>query len=251
MPGADELSGGDHDLIVAVDEHIDRHLGSGGFVIHELLSPAVHVDLIPSPATDERPFTVVTTCGMAELPMRTPDDDEVSDLTHAELFVLLPPDWPLDEALMQDERHWWPLRLLKTLARFPHEFDAWLWTGHTVPNEDPPEPYAEGTGLCGALIMPPMLVPDGFGVLERPDAAPIHFLMVVRVPLPQGAVAAPGARRQRRSGATRSRLIDVDTAMRGQRRSRRRGRRLIDVDVSPRARRAAARAPRRPRPRTR
>ena len=178
VAGADEISGGDDSLIEAVSDHVGAHLG-GDMVLHEMVSPTVHVDLLPSPATEDRPFTVVTTCGMAELPMRPPDDDEVRDLTHAELFVLLPPDWPLDQESMQDERHWWPLRLLKTLARFPHEYDAWLWTGHTVPHGDPPEPYAENTELCGALVMPPMLVPEEFEVLERPDAAPIHFLMVL------------------------------------------------------------------------
>ena len=52
------------------------------------------------------------------------------------------------------------MRWLKQLARMPHEYDTWLWTGHTVPNFDPPEPYDESTSLCGALVMPPMLVPD-------------------------------------------------------------------------------------------
>jgi len=33
-----------------------------------------------------------------------------------------------------------------------------LWSGHTVPNGDPPEPYAPNTKLCGALIAPPVAV---------------------------------------------------------------------------------------------
>lgn len=177
VEGAEEISGGDADLIEAVSDHVDEHLGSGESVIHEIVSPTVHVDLIPSPATADRPFHVITTCGMAELPMRPPD--ELPELSHAELFLLLPPEWPLDQEPLQDERFWWPLRLLKTLARLPHEYDTWLWTGHTVPNGDPPEPYDESTDLCCALVMPPMLVPDGFAVLERPDGAPIHFLMVL------------------------------------------------------------------------
>lgn len=177
VEGADEISGGDADLIEAVSDHVDEHLGSGETVIHEVVSPTVHLDLIPSPATDDRPFQVITTCGMAELPMRPPD--ALPELSHAELFVLLPADWPIDQESMQDERNWWPLRMLKTLARLPHEYDTWLWTGHTVPNFDPPEPYDASTSLCGALVMPPMLVPDGFAVLERPDSAPIHFLMVL------------------------------------------------------------------------
>lgn len=179
VEGADEISGGDRELIEAVSDHVEAHLGLADEVMHELVSPTVHVDLLPSPATEERPFQVVTTCGMAELPMRPPDAEEVAGLTHAELFVLLPPDWPLDMESFRDERNYWPLRLLKVLARLPHEYDTWLWTGHTVPHGDPPGPYADGTDLCGALVMPPMLVPEEFGLLERPDAPPIHFLMVM------------------------------------------------------------------------
>ena len=34
--------------------------------------------------------------------------------------------------------------------------------GHTVPNGDPPKPYAPGTKLCCALLLPSLLlVPDG------------------------------------------------------------------------------------------
>ncbi|HEX8086843.1 MAG TPA: suppressor of fused domain protein [Solirubrobacteraceae bacterium] len=177
VEGADELSGGDPALIEAVSAHVERHLGPVGQVYHEFISPTVHVDLLEVPATGERPFQVVVTCGMAELPMRPPET--MAEFTHTELFALLPPDWPLDDEALNDERNYWPLRTLKFLARVPHLFDTWLWVGHTIPNEDPPEPYAEGTELCGALLMPPMLVPEGFEVLERPDGAPIHFLLLM------------------------------------------------------------------------
>lgn len=174
VPGAEELSHGDGDLIDAVTGHVEQHLGVEPTFFHELVSPTVHVDLLLCPATDSRPYQVVVTCGMAELPMRPPDD-EVADLTHSELFVLLPPDWPLEQEALQDEANYWPLRILKQLARLPHEYDSWIWTGHTVPNGDPPSPYAEGTELCCALVTPALEVPDGFALLERPEAAPIHF----------------------------------------------------------------------------
>ncbi len=176
-PGADEISGGDADLIEAISDHVEEHLGLGDEVLHEIVSPAVHIDLLVSPATEERPFHVVVTCGMSELPMNVPE--EFPEAAFAELFVLLPPDWPLDQASLQDERNWWPLRMLKHLARLPHEYDTWIGEGHTVPNDDPPEPYAEGTELCCALAMPPMLVPEGFATLARPGHGEIRFLMVV------------------------------------------------------------------------
>ena len=44
---------------------------------------------------------------------------------------------------------YWPYRMLKELARLPHEFDTFLWKGHTVPNGDPPQPYGPNTPAVG------------------------------------------------------------------------------------------------------
>jgi hypothetical protein len=84
----------------------------------------------------------------------------------------------VDDASWRDERHYWPARLLKFLGRLPHEYDTWLGTGHTVPNDDPPEPYAPNTRLSGALVAPPLLPPNEFDVLVRPDG-PINFYGVI------------------------------------------------------------------------
>lgn len=85
----------------------------------------------------------------------------------AELMIVLPPTWPSgdsDELRRPEGR--WPFRLLQDLAQLPHQFNTTLWTGHTVPNGDPPEPYARNTKLCGALVMPPVIAPDGFETLR-------------------------------------------------------------------------------------
>jgi hypothetical protein len=175
-PGADEISGGDPELIEAMSDHVERHLGLGEEVLHEAVSPAVHLDLLVSPATEEIPL-VVTTCGMAEKPMQVPE--ELADEAYAELCILLPHDWPLSHEAWEDERNWWPLRLLKTLARMPHEYGTWLWEGHTVPNGDPLEPYAEGTELCAALVMAPAGLPEEFWTLPHPRGGTINVRMVV------------------------------------------------------------------------
>ena len=58
----------------------------------------------------------------------------------------MPPDWPMgQEAWQEDESSFWPVQWLKMMARMPHEYETWLWTGHTVPNQDPPRPYGRGT----------------------------------------------------------------------------------------------------------
>ena len=176
--GEPEYTGGDPALVEAVDDHLQEHFGDyDGNVFHEVVSPLVHVDLHLVPATEERPWQTVMTSGMAERPMTVPEGLE--EHRYAELVLALPPEWPLEQEALDDERNWWPLRVLKQIARLPHEYDTFIWYGHTIPNGDPPEPYAENTELCCALITPPVLAPDGFDSLSLPDGRSVTVFGVV------------------------------------------------------------------------
>ena len=44
---------------------------------------------------------------------------------------------------------YWPIRLLKSLARLPIASDTWLGFGHTMDNK---ENFAENTKLCAAIL---------------------------------------------------------------------------------------------------
>jgi predicted Zn finger-like uncharacterized protein len=168
---------GDSANIEQISQHIETHVGKVASVFHELVSDLVHIDVHLVAPTDDAPYYTLITSGMSDKPMNAPD--ELPDCRHAELMLSLPPDWPLTQGDFADEQNYWPIRLLKVLARFPHEFDTWLWYGHSVPNGDPPEPFAAGTKLCCALVLAPALVPDAF--LELPISADktIHFFSVV------------------------------------------------------------------------
>ena len=155
------FSGGDADLIEAVDDHVTEHFGAPSNVFHELVSPYVHVDVHVVEPTDERPVYTLVTSRMAERPMQSPFGER-----YAELMLLLPPDWPDVRSSGAPEEAMWPFRLLQTLAQLPHEFETFLDAGHTIPNGDPPEPYAPGTGLCCALVMPPLMAPEEAWYLE-------------------------------------------------------------------------------------
>lgn len=109
--------------------------------------------------------------------MEVPPD--AGECAYAELFLLLPPTWPLTMEAFKSEDNYWPLRLLKRLARFPLEHSTWLGYGHTVTNGDPNEPYAPGTKLCGALLMPPISLPKDFGTLKMPDVRTVRFWQVL------------------------------------------------------------------------
>lgn len=160
-----EPSFGDDDLIDLVTRHFDEHIGEAASVFHELVSDLVHVDVHYIPTTEDRPFHVLYTTGMSERPMHLPEGYEGP--RYAEVFIILPEEWKLTEADFEDDDNYWPIRWMKELARLPHEYETWLGPGHTVPNGDPPEPFAPGTQLCCMMAVPPLIGDDDFALIER------------------------------------------------------------------------------------
>ena len=162
-----------------IENHISEHLGEG-MVFHEIVSDRFHNDVHMIPPSEKFPFNILVTCGMSALPMTLPEEmPGRENWTYAELCIILPPDWKLDPEGFSDERNYWPVRLLKDLARLPHDYSTWLGYGHTVPNGNPAEPYAPETGLAGAVIVPPLLLGDGFFTI--PGEPPVHIFQVIPV----------------------------------------------------------------------
>ena len=160
-----------------IDEHISRFVGEPSFVLHEVVSPTVHIDVHVVEPTKARNFYTLVTSGMSDKPMKSPFDG----LEFAELVICLPPSWKVTEDSIHDERYYWPIRQLKYLARLPHEFNTWLWATHTIPNGDPPKPYADNTQLCCALLAYPRLFGEGFWMLPVQNTKTIHFLSVIPI----------------------------------------------------------------------
>lgn len=146
--------------------HFDKHVGPAETVLHEIISSRVHLDVhIVKPNAQWQHILLYTT-GMSDLPMTVPEG--AGEFRFAELAMVLPSNWPLSDAKFKDERNYWPVRWLKTLARFPHDYDTWLSYGHTMPNGDPPEPFADNTKLCGFLLtLPYFLPPEAASVRAR------------------------------------------------------------------------------------
>lgn len=163
----------DSESLDRIGKHITQHIGKSATVFHEILSDLVHIDIhIVKPSSSRNYYTLVTT-GMSDQPMKTPS--QAKGLEYAELLICLPPSWPMSDKAWKKDKNYWPVRWLKTLARLPHEYDTWLWTGHTVPNGDPPKPYASNTKLCCALIATPVLFGDQFCKLKIKDDKTVYF----------------------------------------------------------------------------
>lgn len=168
---------GDSENIERISAHIEEHLGPIENVLHEIVSDLVHIDLHLVAPTEECPAYRLVTSGMSDVPMNVPEGAE--ECRYAELMITLPEEWPLNQEDWEDEANFWPIRWLKMLARFPHEYDTWLGYGHTIPNGDPPEPFADNTSLCCALILVSPNVPEEFLELKVDEEKSIHFYSIV------------------------------------------------------------------------
>ncbi|MCB5924650.1 DUF2185 domain-containing protein [Clostridium sp. DFI.5.61] len=160
----------------AVEGHIDQYFGNVENVFHELVSPDIHVDICVVPPSEERDYYTLVTMGMGAHRMNVPEELAEYKLERAELAIALPADWKLDQESMKDEKWYWPIRLLKSLARLPINCNSWLGHGHTVENR---EPFAENTKLCTATLIGPQSTEDGSEVCTLPGGEEVNFYQVI------------------------------------------------------------------------
>ena len=160
-----------------IEEHIEKYIGKTDIVFHELLSDTIHIDIYHVKPAENRNYHTLITSGMSALPMTPPE--KFKECKYAELYICLPADWDLSDEGMRDGKNYWPIRCLKALARFPHEYRTWLWHGHSVPNGNPPTPFAENVGFCGIMLLPPIAMDPGFRELQINEEKTIHFIAVM------------------------------------------------------------------------
>lgn len=163
-----------------ISRHIQRTVGPISTVFHEIVSDDLHIDVHHVRSTFLRRYEVFVTSGMSAKPMTVPDD--MRDFAYAEVLAILPRGWPATKESWFDERNYWPIRLLKDLARYAHHNATWLGYGHTVANGDGdagPKPYAENTRLCAALLMPSATLGEKAWLLQRADGTQCCFWTVV------------------------------------------------------------------------
>lgn len=172
-----EMAIGDSENIHAISEHIERWVGPPATVFHELISDKVHIDIHIVGPTERHPFYTLVTSGMSDLAMKAPEGHP--EWSYAELYLCLPADWKMSQEDWKDPANFWPIQGLKFLARFPHQYETWLWYGHTIPNGDPPAPFNESVKFSSMVLLEPMLLPQEFHQLKINDEKTIHFFSVV------------------------------------------------------------------------
>ncbi|WP_274952505.1 immunity protein Imm33 domain-containing protein [Angelakisella massiliensis] len=159
-----------------IEGHIQQYFGKFENVFHELSSPDIHVDICVVPPSGDRDYYTLVTMGMGAHRMNVPAELAEYKLERAELAIALPKDWKLKKEELKKERWYWPIRLLKTLARLPIASDTWLGFGHTMDNE---EDFAKDTKLCAAILISPQDAEDGSEVCTLPSGEEVNFYQVL------------------------------------------------------------------------
>ncbi|EIT87222.1 ankyrin repeat family protein [Fictibacillus macauensis ZFHKF-1] len=136
---------------------------------------AVTIHVIPS--SKEHPFTTLFTTGMSDEPMGYSMEEEA--FKYAELLLKLPSDWPVEQDVMNDPAHFWPMKWLRMVAHIPHLYEGGLDEGVILPNGDPPQPFAPNTKLSCIMSCRPYeseldSIPTGQGDVNVFTLIPIY-----------------------------------------------------------------------------
>ena len=202
-------------------EHCEMYLGPTSMVLrnnHSDHSEDIKVNVHLYPASDERPFLTLVSCGMGlrkmnvddqNLELRTStgeitggeDTAELGNFARAELLLYLPEDWDFG-----GPDGYTPFHVLFSLARYPQRNSTWLGVGHTVPNGNDFNPLFEGSLLAASYLLPALLEEDEFYHFDLTDGAHLHFLWVQPI-----TVAERHLKRIEGSHALNKKLAETDT----------------------------------------
>ena len=156
------------------EKHLEKNFGPVKSVFHELVPEEMHIDIYVVEPTEKFPFYRLFTCGMGAKKMELPAQARGKRPERIELMITLPADWKFDDESMKNENFYWPVGLLKYLARFPWNESTWLGFGHTIPLQK----FAENTELSGVLLNYPENYPYEVGHIDLPRGT-VQFINVV------------------------------------------------------------------------
>lgn len=148
-----------------INEHVEKYIGPIDQVLHELVSTGIHLDILHIKPSKKLPFNILVTMGASEYKMNMPEN-LADHFSYAEYVIFLPKDWHMSQADWKNDDNYWPIRMLKEIARMPNTYNTWLYYGHTIPNGNPSKPYSSNTKLDGCLITFPYLINEEFLILN-------------------------------------------------------------------------------------
>ena len=133
-----------------VSDYIKQQYGESDLVGHEMVSPDIHCDIVIVKPTEEQPYYKLVTMGAGAYKMNVPKDLRSYVCDRAEYVIFLHKDWDIESAKEED---YWPIRMLKTIARLPIRAEDWLCESHDVQLTDDGSPVAENTGFNSCVLL--------------------------------------------------------------------------------------------------
>ena len=133
-----------------VSAYIEHQYGEYEEVMHEIVSFDVHLDVAMVPPTEEQPYYKLVTMGAGAYRMDVPKEFKPYKLERAEYVIFLPKDWDIKSSKEED---YWPIRMLKDVARLPILTESWLTYGHTVQMNEDASPVAENTQFNSCVLI--------------------------------------------------------------------------------------------------
>lgn len=169
----DDVEAYDDEELDVIEEHIKEYYGEFPTVFHEITSRDIICDIACIPPTEERNYFTLVTMGMGAHIMNIPDSLPADENGRAELLICLPPDWKLGE---RGEEWFWPISLLKDLAKLPINTNSWLGWGHSV---DHRSNLSSNTNFCGSLLLYPEGVSEEAESCTLPNGDKVNFFEVI------------------------------------------------------------------------
>ena len=133
-----------------VSAYIEQQYGDYEGVMHEKVPLDIHCDIVLVEPTEDQPYYKLITFGAGAYQMNVPKSLKGEVYDRAEYVIFLPKDWDLES---DDEEFYWPIRMLKTIARLPIYLENWLGSGHTAQYEDH-VPFSETAGYNSCVLLP-------------------------------------------------------------------------------------------------
>jgi len=133
-----------------VSDYIKTQYGDYDLVAHETVSPDIHCDIVIVPPSEEQPYYKLVTMGVGAYKMDIPKELKSEVCDRAEYVIFLPKDWKLES---DKEEDFWPLRMLKYIARFPIRNDDWLYYTHTIELTDDGKPIANNAKFNSCMLL--------------------------------------------------------------------------------------------------
>lgn len=124
--------------------------GKAESVIHEIYSPDIHLDILVFSPTANRPYYKLITEGAGAYKQNVPKEYIGKVSEYAEYCIYLPADWKIKSDKPED---YWPIKMLKKIARLPIEENSWFGQGHTISWDADGEAFDSSTNLNSLIIL--------------------------------------------------------------------------------------------------